>query len=113
MLHANKETRKQGNRDLERTYICIMDEMPHEGLRRLLYGIQHQRKGGRGVPRGEQLLDQEGVVQAAVLEGSIGHFWRMLREILLIRWFRTIMWGAYFSSAVVRDCHLDWWTGIR
>lgn len=68
-----------------------MDEMPHERLGRLLHGIQHQRKGGRGVPRGEQLLDQEGVVQAAVLEGSIGHFWRMLRGVLLVGYFRAIM----------------------
>ena len=51
-----------------------MDKMPHERSSRLLYGIQQQRKRERGIFGGEQLPEQEKVMQAAMLEGSIGHF---------------------------------------
>ena len=56
--------------------------MPYERSRRLLYGIQHQRKRGRRrILRGKQLPEQEKVMQAAMLEeGSIGHFERGLTE---------------------------------
>ena len=54
-----------------------MNEMPHERLRRLLYGIQHQRKGGRGISCREQFLEEEDVVETAVLEGTVGHFPRL------------------------------------
>ena len=83
--------------------------MPYERSRRLLYGIQHQRKRGRRrILRGEQLPEQEKVMQAA---RSIGHFERGLTrhsssstnddEV-----FRPRMWvrGTYLGAHNVRTC---------